>query len=605
MGNIFCMIKYNKTLNFKTSFIKIKNGYFIFDAPKEQKSEFNDIIILFDGEIYNLYALQKELQTCSFNKLLIIYQAYQKWGIKAFNKIDGVYSCLLYDKKENVLYAFRDRVGVKSLYYYLGRDFTLFSNQLRSFYQIDSFKKEIDQNSLALYLQFGYILQPYTIYKNTFKLKSGHFLKIDLKDKKVNEYKYWDIVDLYNRKKLDIDEVEAINKAEELLEKAILKRVNAIANYGAFLSGGYDSSTVAYFLQKSKIEKIKTFTIGFEDSSINEAPYAKEVAKFLSLDHVEYYFSINDAIRVIPKLSDIYDEPFADAGAVPSSLLGFLAKESGIKILFGGDGGDEVFATADNLENFTKFLKIPQTLKNSIYYMMSILPIEEIPFIKESYLIKRKYLKLKKILPLKTISSMIKIKTSLFYYDEIKEILNSDFSFYKSAFDEDNFKKHSECVDRIIGTYFKTFMSDGELIKSTQALNYYDIILKKPYLDLDLIDFLSQIPASLKVKNGIKKYILKQIIHKYIPKELLNRPKKGFSIPLIFWFENGLREFLLDILSEDSIKRDQIFNHVEIKNLKYQFFSTKNTSKRKYEFARKLWFILLFKLWYNHHIKEL
>ncbi len=594
MGNIFGLIEYDQG---------VKNFHISLKAKDEQKVELNEILLLFYGEIYNKKYLQTKLNNSLTNDALLMAKAFKKYKTKAFQIIEGVYSCLIYDKQKEIIYALRDRVGIKPLYYHVGNNLIILSDKLKSFYKIDSFKKEIDQNSLALYLHFGYILQPYTIYKNSYKLKSGHYLEIDLKGKNLKQKKYWDITDFYNRKKLFISEVDAIYQAEKLLKQSIIKRLNTHSKYGSFLSGGYDSASVAYFLQQNRIEKIKTFTIGFEDHTIDEAPYAKKVANFIRSDHVEHYFRLKDAQNIIPKLAQIYDEPFADAGAVPSSLLAKLAKEHGIEILFGGDGGDEVFATADNLENFSKFIKIPKSLKKSIYHLMNLSKLEQISFIKNSYLIDRKYTKIKDMLSVNTISSMVKIKSSLFSTDEIKKLLKSDFDSYKTAFDEDTFGEYSECVDKIIGTYFKTFMSDGELIKSTQALSFYDIVLKKPYLDLELLDFLSQIPASLRVKNGDKKYILKQIIHKYIPKELLDRPKRGFSIPLISWLEGGLREFLCDILNEDSIKKDGIFNHVEIKNLKYQFFHTKKQSKRKYEFARKLWFILLFQLWYNHHIK--
>jgi len=337
--------------------------------------------------------------------------------------------------------------------------------------------------------------------------------------------------------------------------------------------------------------------MGFEDKSINEAPDAKKIAQHLGTDHIEHYFSASDALKIVPKLSEVYDEPFYDNGSIPTTLLASIAGEHEIDTIFAGDGGDEVFATADDIERFDTILSIPQPLRNGLYTLLNSVNPSHIPYLKENKNIPTKYYKLINIIKAKNIPEMVKIKMTLFHPFEINKLIQSDNIHYESIFDDIYFGEHAKSVDKVIGSYFKTFMTDGELIKTTQAFGHEHIAIREPYLDYDLIEFMSRVPSDIKIKNGIKKNLLKQIAYDYIPKELLDRPKKGFSVPFSAWMKNELKPLLMETLSIENLKKDGILNPEYVINIRNSFLNGKE------EYKYKIWSILLYQLWFEKNIR--
>ncbi len=560
--------------------------------------QYHDTAVQFNGTLYNSHILKNKLSLKTpLNDAELLLIAYEKWGTSLLQKLDGIFSFALFDKQKNILILAKDRISVKPLYYYHDNNYFLFGSSLKRLSKLDAFSKSINLAALSNYFTYGYIMQPNTIYKNCFKVKSGHFITFDTLQKSFKEEKYWDLGSHYDTPKQKITEVAFKEKAAQLLKHSIKKRLPQEGEYAASLSGGYDSSTIAALLQEISPKKIKTFTIGFEDESINEAPEAKKIAIHLGTEHIEHYFSASDALNIVPKLSEVYDEPFYDNGSIPTTLLASIAKEHDISTIFAGDGGDEVFATADDIERFDSILSFPQPLRDGIYTFLNTFNPSAIPYLKDNKNIPTKYFKFINIIKAKNIPEMVKVKMILFHPFEISTLLQSSDIHYTSVFDNIYFGPYAQSVDQVIGSYFKTFMTDGELIKTTQAFSKQHIAIREPYLDLDLINFMAHVPSDIKIKNGIKKNLLKQIAYDYIPKELLDRPKKGFSVPFSAWMKNELKALMMETLSPKNLQKDGILNPEYVTTIKNNFLNGKE------EYKYKLWSILLYQLWYEKNMR--
>ena len=329
---------------------------------------FNDLIVDFNGEIYNFKEVRQELidkgyAFDSWSDTEVILKGYQCWGIDVVHKFIGMFAIALYDRQKQQVIFIRDRAGVKPLYYYWKDDLFLFGSELKSLFKHPRFDKEIDINSLALFLQFSYIPAPHCIFKNTFKLLPGHFLVVDLKTKELELKKYWDVFDYYNKPRIKISEEEAVKETDRLLKNAYEYRMVADVPVGLFLSGGYDSSSVAALLQTGRTERLKTFTIGFNEVEFNEAPEAKKIADYLGTDHTEWYLTSREAGQVLSRLPEIYDEPFADNSTVPTVLVSQLARRQ-VKVALSADGGDEIFGGYQKFRQAEAYTtKIPASIQ--------------------------------------------------------------------------------------------------------------------------------------------------------------------------------------------------------------------------------------------------
>lgn len=580
-NSIFGLVDFDKTLKLQdANFYKEDNLFFKND--KNQTKNINTITISFYGSIYN-----KPKDTDIFE---FIYEKYKDNGIKFIENLDGVFSIVIYDRQKELLYIIKDRAGLQSLYFYAKKNSLIFGSRLKDFYNIPSFTKKIDKKALSSYLTYGYILQPLSIFEDTKKVKAGHFIEYDLKTKVYKEQKYWSLESCYKEKKI-LDEKETIKKVTTILEKSISKRLLNSKNFASSLSGGYDSSVVAALLKEQSGKKLDTFTIGFDDKNINEAHHAKKIASHLQTNHHEHYFSIKDAREIVPKLCKVYDEPFADYGATPTVLMANLVRENGFDTLFVGDGGDEVFATADDTSKLEKILNFPKPIKLTFHKLLEFINPSRISHLNKYQNIPTKHYKLLQILKAPNIPQMIKARNVIFDKPQIKKLLKLQDVNFASTFDDIDFPPLAQAVDQVIGTYFKTSMADAELVKSFGATFASNLDIKEPLLDLHLIEFMAKVPQSLKIKNDEKKYILKQIAHKYIPKNLLNRPKCGFDIPFSFWLKGELKELLFEQINELRLLDDDIFDIKLVLEIRDMFYSGKD------EYKYKLWTIFVFQLW--------
>jgi len=564
-----------------------------------QPMAYEDLEIVYNGEVYNFKEIRTELEKYNYtfesdSDTEVILKAYHKWGIKAVDRFNGMFAIAIYDTSIQKLILIRDRSGIKPFYYYQKDNLFMFSSELKSFHEHSSFHKEIDHDALGQFLMYGYILEPYSIFQYTDKLRAGHYMEVDLKSQSTKEIKYWDVADSYAKPKLNLDENEAIEELDTLLTSAFKYRMVSDVPVGVFLSGGYDSSAVASILQANTTNKINTFTIGFKEKGFDEAPYAKQVAKHLGTNHTEYYCTQKDALDIIPTLAEIYDEPFGDSSAIPTILVSKLAKQD-VTVSLSADAGDEIFAGYGKYDKCFKyhhdFNKLPKFIRQFSQNSMDILNPKYIPFGNKIYNFETKYEKMKNLLGTFSTSSIMKQTSHLFTTSEVNNLLHKDFIEKESNFDR-NIQNLTDLEQMLLVDY-KTYLPDDILTKVDRATMSVSLEGREPLLDYRIIEFAARLPDNFKYRNGEKKWILKEVVHKYLPKEMMDRPKMGFGVPLMEWFKDELKEMFLYYLDEKRLEKEGIFNVIEVVRLRDNFLSGKNSN------ARKLWNILMFEMWYE------
>ena len=570
-----------------------------------QPMHFGDLIVNFNGEIYNFKEIRKELEEkgYSFNSWSdteVILKGYHCWGMDVVQKFIGMFAFVLYDRQKEELFFVRDRAGVKPLYYYSNEDIFLFGSELKALFRHPSFQKKIDTNSLALFLQYSYIPAPHSIFHNTFKLLPGHYLKMDLRTRRQELVKYWDVFDYYNKPKLDLSDQEAIEETDKLLKSAYEYRMVADVPVGVFLSGGYDSSSVAALLQTGRTEKLKTFTIGFHENEFNEAPEAKKIAEFLGTDHTEWYLTAKEAGGVLSQLPEIYDEPFADNSTVPSVLVSKLARQQ-VTVALSADGGDEIFGGYNKFNQAEKYTsQMPAFLQSMISGTMSLINPDHIPYFSSKYNFSTRYEKMKLIWKSHDPVSAVKYISQYITEKEVESFLGHPFERYHTAFEDGDKLAHNDgVVNRLMAIDYKTFLVDNNLVKMDRASMSVSLEGREPMLDHRVIEFLSQLPSSFKIRGGVNKWLLKDVVHRYIPKALMERPKRPFIAPLMVWFRKDLQEQLRYYLNEQSLSKTGVFASAPIIHLRDEYLNGKKVN------YQKLWQVLMFQLWYDRWIEKL
>jgi len=587
---------------FESNFANIGLGHrrlSILDLSKEghQPFHFRNLSIVYNGEVYNFKEIREELLKEGFefksnSDTEVIIKSFYHWGIKAVDKFVGMFAFSIFDKDSNKIYLFRDRAGVKPLYYYYREGVFLFGSELKSFHECREFSKEIDISTLAQYLQHGYILDPYSIFKDTYKLNSGSYLEIDLKTKEIKKEKYWSVYDFYAKPKLDLSEEEVIDHTHSLLKKSFSYRMVSDVPVGVFLSGGYDSSIVTAILQSQSRDKLKTFTIGFHEKGFDEAPYAKEVANYLGTNHTQYYCTSKEASDIIPTLVDIYDEPFADSSAIPTILVSQLAKKD-VSVVLSADGGDEIFVGYNKydmlLKFYNKYKKYPYLLR---HFLSKGMNSSASLF---SYKIQRKVFKRTALIGNRDVREFFENMSKHYNSRELKKLFINDIEI-RDNFGEDVSKIRDD-LDKVLAIDYSTYMRDDVLTKVDRATMSVSLEGREPLLDNSIIEFMAQVDSKIKYKNGIKKYILKEITHQYLPKELMDRPKKGFGIPIFEWFKNDLKEYIDYYLAPERLKEEGIFNADVVSHRVKLYFDG------KLEDINEIWYILVFEMWYERWIR--
>lgn len=551
-------------------------------------------VIVLNGEIYNYKdiadKLKKEGKIKEFrgtSDTEVILESIEAYGFEeAIKMAKGMFAIAVYDQKMKKLLLARDRIGEKPLYYGFLRDKFIFASDIAAIRENGAFEENLDLEALALYFSHGYIPAPYTIYKNIKKLEPGSILELSAPYKEETVYKYWDIMKIAKQGQENIfkgTEKEAADELERLLKNSIRSQMVADVPVGAFLSGGIDSTAVVAVMQALNSRKIKTFTIGFENDLYNEAPYAKKTAEYLGTDHAELYISDREAQNIISKLAGIYGEPFADSSQIPTYLVSKLARQS-VTVSLSGDGGDELFC------GYNIYNKLETT-----WNKIALLPYPIRVLINKS--IKSQWIG--------TNSKLARIKQFCLAKDgeQLYEVIASSRGIYDKIVDGTALPDYkltqyssgylSNLKNNIMLMDLQMYHPDDILVKVDRAGMAVSLESRVPFLDKDLVEFAWTLPLDYKNYNNIGKRVLKEVLYRYIPKEMMDRPKKGFSIPIDEWIKNGeLRDWAEELFSESRIHQQGILNTYQVKKIWNEFI-------KQGKWCNQIWYILMFEEWYD------
>lgn len=566
-----------------------------------QPMYYRDLVLIFNGEIYNYKETKQELieKGHFFNThsdTEVILHAYEEWGMKCLERFVGMYTFVLYDKSRKKLFCTRDRAGVKPFFWYFRDGLFLFGSELKSFHEHPGFIKELNKDAVAAFMQFGYVPAPHCIFRNTYKLKPGHYLAVDLTTQQIVQEKYWDVLDAYNQPKLDISLPDAINETERILEKAFQYRMVADVPVGVFLSGGYDSTCVTALLQKNSMTKINTFTIGVHDKGLNEAPFAKATAAHLGTNHNEYYCTTKEALEIVPDLPFYYDEPFADSSAIPTTLVSKIARQQVI-VALSADAGDEVFAGYNKYDYIARVKKklnrVPAPVRKGAAAVLEKIPAHKIPYFNRKPLFTTRYKKIMHLLKDNSAKELLLNMSCLYLPDELQKLLTYSPAKLSSYFDEGLDNRYADDLSYMMAIDYKTYMLDDILQKVDRASMAVSLEGREPFLDQHIIEFAARLPSAYKLHKGTKKYILRQIVHRYVPQSMMERPKMGFGIPIASWLKHELKPFVEESFDPALVSRQGLFNQAELDKLRKQFYGGKE------QLYTKVWYYLMFQMWYK------
>jgi asparagine synthase (glutamine-hydrolysing) len=553
--------------------------------------------IVFNGEIYNFQELKNELQklnkytfvTTSDTEVLLY--AYEEYEEKLFDKINGMFAFAIYDFRKNQLLLARDRMGKKPLYYGTFSGTFVFASEIKALLRHPAVSRELNIDALNEYLTFEYVPTPHSIFKNIYKLEPAVYLLWE-NSTVVKKQPYWKVP--FDTAPISFDDAQ--KQLYSLLNDAVSVRLVSDVPLGVFLSGGLDSSTVAYFAQKNSTARIKTFSIGFEDKSYDESNYAASVARHLGTEHYVQTLTEKQSLDLIPELSTLIDEPFADPSIIPTYLLSKFTR-SKVTVALGGDGSDELLAGYPTfISNYfiDSYAALPALFQKVIKRIASYLPVSD-----------------------KNISFDFKVKQFIKGFELPKQYVHSlwlgSFSpaeknclLSRDALSEVNTLHGLEVIDRylfevssatpfnqLLYTYYRTYLLEDILVKVDRASMFTSLEVRVPFLDYRIVEFLSRLPGNFKVRGFTGKYILKELMRSKIPDEIIDRPKKGFGIPLSYWLRNELKPLCNELLSEQSLARHSLFNYAYIKQLKDDHFAIRQNNRKL------LWTLMIFQMWYQ------
>ena len=587
-------------------------------------------LIVFNGEIYNFRVLREELLRKGFSfrgssDTEVLLAAIESWGLEnALNRFNGMFAFALWDRETRKLHLCRDRLGEKPLYYGFLKGKLFFASELKAFKPVPDWNGEINREALTLFMRYGYIPAPFSIYKNVHKLVPGSILTIpedfnirgDVFSKftetssriSLHPIRYWSLIDVAHRgvENLIVSEQDALQEFDGLLKTVVTDQMVADVPVGAFLSGGIDSSLVTAFMQRGSSHPVKTFTIGYENDDFNEAKYASAIAKNLGTEHTEVYLAPHDTLDLIPQLPTIYDEPHADSSQLPVYLVSKIARQD-VTVCLSGDGGDELFAGYNRYFKLEQVWRrsqmLPISLRKIISKLLLIVPpsgwdrIYSLVCNLTSKNIGRetsvglKVQKLAIILSKKSVSDMYKELLSFWNAPEAVVLYGREPACVLDR--EDKFSTSSGFVNQALLWDSLSYLPDDNLCKVDRASMAVSLETRLPLLDHRIVEFSWRLPMSMKIRDGEGKWLLRQVLYQNIDRKLLDRPKMGFSVPIADWLRGPLREWGDSLLTKSRLEGDGFFDSVLVR----QKWNEHLMGKRDWHLA--LWAVLTFQAWYE------
>lgn len=568
----------------RLSIIDLKSGH----QPMSNEDE--TVRIVFNGEIYNFQALKKDLEqkghkfrTSSDTETIL--HLYEQEGENCVKKLRGMFAFAIWDARKNQLFLARDRMGKKPLYYGIFNNTFIFGSEVKALLEHPIAKKEINSLSLQKFLVYEYVPTPDTMFKNIWKLPAGHSALWKNNNLKISQY--WEL----NLREEKISENEAIEKLDHLLDEAVKIRLISDVPLGVFLSGGLDSSTIAYYAAKHK-KNLQTFSIGFDESSFDESRYAKTVSKYLGTNHNEMIVRSNDVLELIEKLPEIQDDPVADASIFPTYILSKFTRQS-VTVSLSGDGGDELFFGYPTFQAHKAaeiYLRLPKAIQNAIRAVIHNLPVSHRNF-SFDFVVKKFTQGMHKNPGIRN-----QLWLGAFQPNELDEILTDEVKngiknelIFQNIFQEQGKLSQYPPLQQVDYFYLKHYLCDDILNKVDRASMAASLEVRSPFLDQGIVNFAASLPISLKLKGFTTKYILKKLMQKYLPKNIVYRKKKGFGVPLSHWFMNELYEKTKELFQtpDPFFKTDALLKLLE------------EHKEKKYDHRKKLFTILILKLWLN------
>ena len=514
------------------------------------------ISVVFNGEIYNFQELKKELSGYPFRSQCdteVILAAYEKWGIDCVSRFNGMFAIALYDRDAQEVYLVRDRIGKKPLYYWEDGENLVFASELKPILACPGFDRKLNPDILPVFLYQQYIPEPDTIFEQVKKLRPGTILRFRLQpdngQKKRECFSYWSIKESYQKGIADpvTDFSQAKAELKAILQKSVKSRMEADVPLGTFLSGGYDSSLMTAMAQEASEAPVKTFSIGFEEKQYDESGYASAVAKHLGTQHTEEIISEKQMLELVESIPQYFDEPMADSSEIPTMLVSALARKQ-VTVALSGDGGDEFFC------GYQMYQKLGQAQKLDAAGAL-VYGISQLPGLKQANLLGRLPFSVRTIAQ----NRDKRYKTQLCsdkYLACMKNLTGTDQVRFDRELDYNvkNWQIRRMLLD------MDTYLPGDILCKVDRASMKYSLEARCPILDQRVMEYSFRLPHSFKDHNGCQKYILKEIAYDYIPRELLDRKKTGFSVPLDKWLRGPLKNKLTDYASPAFLKQQGLFN---------------------------------------------
>jgi asparagine synthase (glutamine-hydrolysing) len=548
-------------------------------------SQSGRFVIIFNGEIYNFLELRKklEMEGCSFkggSDTEVMLAAIEAWGLgRALANFTGMFAFVLWDRRVKQLILARDRLGEKPLYYGWQGNTFLFGSELKALRPHYSWNNIINRDAVGLLLRHNYIPAPWSIFEGIFKLLPGTFMTLDTSTRRYRTERFWSLAEIFSKGQeasLDLPADDIVSLLEYKLLGIIKRQMIADVPVGAFLSGGIDSSTVVALMQAQRATPVKTFTIGFNEDEFNEAKYAKAIAKHLGTEHTELYLTPKNVLDVIPKINMIYDEPFADSSQLPTFLISKLTREQ-VTVSLSGDGGDELFC------GYPSYFKTHASWKWISRYPLSVRrtlagAIRRLPTKVVNQLL---------YWPLRYFSNRsphlagmrLQRKSSTWQYNSLQEFYRQSISYWtdtavvRGCRDID-YAMNSPATDFTGWDDYKLmqyldaacYLPDDILTKVDRAAMANSLETRIPFLDHEFVELAAKIPTDVNLRHPLGKWPLREILKRYVPTELTERPKKGFAVPLAQWLRNELKEWAGDLLSQQALSNTGMFDGRLVQN---------------------------------------
>jgi len=570
-------------------------------------------VLVFNGEIYNHFALRSELQKSGIAPVWrghsdteTILAGFAAWGVSAtLQRAVGMFAFALWDKVERSLTLARDRFGEKPLYYGWAGSAFVFGSELKVLRVYPQFNNPINRGALALYLQHCVVPAPHSIYEHIFKLQPGCVLTLqssDLKARRVSIEPYWRFTDVVCEGMANPveNEIEAVSLLDSALREAVALQAVADVPLGAFLSGGVDSSTIVALMQTQSERPIETFTVGFDEEGFDESPHALAVARHLGTEHHEIRVTADDARSVIPFLPQLYDEPFADSSQIPTYLVCQAARQH-VTVALSGDAGDELFGGynryfwAERIWNRIAWL--PSSLRKSLGTALQQLPTEGWDalgqMLPSGHGVARLGDKAHKLAHrMKTVKSLDDLYRSLVTeWPQDVDVVKGATRLQTKLDNTSLVAGISEAEHRMMVWDSLTYLPDDILTKVDRAAMGISLETRVPFLDHRVAELAWRLPLNMKIRDGQGKWVLRQVLYNYVPSELIERPKAGFGIPVGQWLRGPLRSWADTLLDEQRLEREGYLNAAPIRELWHQHLSG------RYDWTVRLWTVLMFQAW--------